>query len=43
MRKAALMTDGFSGAELENVINLAALQSIRAAKARNQKEICITG
>jgi ATP-dependent Zn protease len=33
------MADGFSGAEIENVTNLAALQSVRRAVASKQEPV----
>lgn len=36
------MTEGCSGAELENIINLAALQCVRNAKMRGESVICIS-
>ena len=40
LQKVATLTHGLSGAEIENIINLAALQSVRRAvqsKAKNSK------
>jgi ATP-dependent Zn protease len=37
LNKIASLTEGFSGAELENLINLAALSSVRKAVSSKSK------
>ena len=37
----ANITDGFSGAELENVVNLTALQTLRKARIQRKREVRI--
>ena len=41
--KVAVLTEGLSGAELENIVNLAALQSVRKAVISKALEAKLTG
>jgi hypothetical protein len=41
--KAATLTEGLAGAELENIVNLAALQSVRKAKSSRLDEPNLNG
>jgi hypothetical protein len=40
--KAATFLDGCSGADIENLVNLVALQTVRQARISNNMEPCIT-
>ena len=43
LQTAADWTDGLAGAELENIVNLAALNSVRKAHALKQQKSSLTG
>ena len=42
MNKAATFLDGCSGADIENLVNLVALQTVRQARIQNNDNPCIT-